>query len=218
MTNATEFRQRLRQAGFRPLPLRDKAPALREWQKRTDASADDIRLWETLFADATNTGALCRLMPVLDIDVTNQEAAEAVENLVRERFEERGYVLTRIGKAPKRAIPFRTDQPFAKIIRKLTAHNGGTDQKLELLGDGQQCVIAGIHPDTGQPYRWHGGEPGQTKLEELPYINETEARALIDDAIAMLVREVPLAIDIAAQHAAQWLPNKLAYRKPREIR
>jgi hypothetical protein len=188
-TTATEFRRRLRQAGFNPLPLRGKVPALREWQRRTEASGDDIRLWETLFADATNTGALCRLMPTLDIDVLDQDAAEAVENLVRDRFEERGFILVRVGKAPKRAIPFRTDQPFAKIIGKITAPNGATDQKLELLCDGQQCVVAGIHPDTGQSYSWHGGELGQIKLGELPYLTEAEARTLIDDAVALLVRE-----------------------------
>jgi hypothetical protein len=34
---------------------------------------------------------------------------------VRERHEEGGYVLTRIGKVPKRAFLFRTDEPFEKI-------------------------------------------------------------------------------------------------------
>ena len=41
----------------------------------------------------------------------------AVEELARERFEERGYVLVRIGKAPKRAVLLRTDTPFPKIVR-----------------------------------------------------------------------------------------------------
>ena len=41
--------------------------------------------------------------------------SRAIEELVRERYEERGYVPVRIGKPPKRAIPFRTDEPFTKI-------------------------------------------------------------------------------------------------------
>lgn len=70
---------------------------------------------------ATNTGILCRFTPCLDIDVLDAEAAGAVEDLVRERFEDAGYVLTRIGKAPKRAVPFRTQEPFAKIAVPLIA-------------------------------------------------------------------------------------------------
>ena len=46
------------------------------------------------------------------------EAAEAVEALVRERFEERGIILVRFGRAPKRAILLRTnpDEAFGKLL------------------------------------------------------------------------------------------------------
>ena len=88
--------------------------------------------------------------------------------------------------APKRAIPFRTDKPFAKIAVNLTAPNGSTGQKIEFLGNGQQVVVAGIHPDTGKPYQWFGGEPGEFKYEDLPVITEAEALAFVDDAIRLL--------------------------------
>ena len=55
--------------------------------------------------------ALSPFMPTLDIDVLNPEAAEAVRALIKERFEERGYIPVRTGKAPKFAIPFRTETP-----------------------------------------------------------------------------------------------------------
>jgi hypothetical protein len=185
----TELRHQLCAAGFVPLPLMGKAPVLKGWQKRTDASPGDIEIWEKLFPAALNTGALTAHMPALDVDITNPMAAEAIEALARERYEERGYICTRIGKAPKRAILFRTDAPFAKIIANLVGPNGGTDQKLEMLANGQQIVISGIHPDTHKPYAWHGGTPGQIRREDLPYITADEARALIDDAAELLVRE-----------------------------
>jgi hypothetical protein len=47
------------------------------------------------------------------------------------------------------------------------APNGDTAQKIEILGNGQQLVVAGIHPETGLPYNWHGGEPDKIKLDEL---------------------------------------------------
>src|SRR5205823_7699992 len=98
----------------------------------------------------------------------------AVEKLARERFEEKGYFLVRFGQPPKRAFLFRTDAPFAKIKRVFG--EPGTPEKdcgkLEFLGDGQQLVVHGIHPDTQGPYSWHGGAPGEIKREDLPYLHE----------------------------------------------
>jgi hypothetical protein len=100
--------------------------------------------------------------------------------------------LPRIGRPPKRAIPFRTEEPFKKIVVNLIAPNATADakpEKIEFLGDGQQVVVAGIHPDTGKPYHWPRGEPGPIKLEDLPYIREAEARALVEALVEILVRE-----------------------------
>src|SRR5262249_48237194 len=60
------------------------------------------------------------------------------------------------------------------------------EEKIELLADGQQFVTSGIHPDTGKPYSWFGGEPGKIKHEDLPYISEQEARQLVANAAALL--------------------------------
>jgi Bifunctional DNA primase/polymerase, N-terminal len=155
----TQRRQQLRANGYMPLPLFGKAPPLKEWQKLTVISRDMITLWSKVWPDAINTGCLTRSMPTLDLDILNEEAARAIEELTRERFEERGWFLVRIGKPPKRAIIFRTITPFRKITAPLIAPNGINDEKIELLGDGQQLVVDGIHPETKQPYRWHGGEP-----------------------------------------------------------
>ena len=80
-------------------------------------------------------------------------------------------------------------EPFAKIVINFVARNGGEPEKLEFLGDGQQVVVDGIHPDTGKPYAWFGGEPGPIAREELPYIREAEARELIERAAELLVAE-----------------------------
>jgi putative DNA primase/helicase len=182
----TELRHRLLEAGFLPLPLHGKVPAFREWQKHTRTTRGDIDIWDAKYPLARNTGILTAYTPPLDIDILNPAAAQAVEDLVRERFEERGYILVRFGLAPKRAILFRTNEPFGKITASLIAPDG-TDQKLELLADGQQIVVAGIHPDSKKPYTWHGGEPGQINREDLPYISEEEAQALVADCVELLV-------------------------------
>ena len=185
--NITRQRIALLRAGFAPIAVNGKAPVFDEWQKLTEVSADEIMSWSSLYDFALNTGCLTRYMPTVDIDIKIQKAAEAVEKMARERFGERGGILVRVGLAPKRAIPFRTEKPFAKITVNLTAPNGSTGQKIEFLGDGQQVVVAGIHPDTGKPYQWFGGEPGEFKHEDLPEITEAEAIVFVDDAVELLI-------------------------------
>ena len=188
-SDPTALRHQLLAAGFCPLPLRGKAPFQKDWQKRIEPSAADIDAWALHYPDAPNTGLLTRLMPTLDIDIRDEKAAQAVEDLVREKYEERGYILVRVGNAPKRAIPFRTHTPFEKIIGKILAPDGSTDQKIELLCNGQQIVADGVHPDIQKPYVWHGGAPGAISAEELPYLHEEEARALVNDAVELLCRD-----------------------------
>ena len=50
----------------------------------------------------------------LDIDILDPDAAQYVEDLVRDMFGEVGTVLVRFGSPPKRAIPLRTAKPFAR--------------------------------------------------------------------------------------------------------
>ena len=145
--------------------------------------------WERNFPRASNTGILTKYTPVLDADILDEAAAIAVEDLVRERFEERGYILPRIGKPPKRAIPFRTLSPFSKITANLIATDGSTGEKIEFLCDGQQFVAAGIHPDTGKPYAWPLGNPTDIAHDDLPDINEAEAKKLVDDVVELLCRD-----------------------------
>jgi hypothetical protein len=184
-------------AGFVPIPLFGKEPPVfgrnnsrkgfAGWQQ-AGGTPDQVRMAVRMWPDALNTGCLTRLMPTLDLDILNELAACELEDLVREQFEARGRVLVRIGKPPKRAIPFRTEAPFAKIVANLAAPSGGSE-KIEFLGDGQQVAVDGIHPETKRPYRWHGGEPGQVKLAELPAISAGEAGALVERLAQLLEKE-----------------------------
>jgi Bifunctional DNA primase/polymerase, N-terminal len=130
----TELRLALRRAGYLPLACEGKRPVHRSWEQKTDTNAQEIASWFRFFPAATSTGILTRATPTIDIDILNPEAAELVERLARERFEDRGHVLVRIGHAPKRAIPLRTDVPFRKIVGNVVAPDG-SERKIELLGD-----------------------------------------------------------------------------------
>jgi hypothetical protein len=133
-----------------------------------------------------HTGLRTKHMPVFDIDILDGEAAVLVEGIVRDFFTGRGEILLRIGLAPKRAIPLRTDAPFKKIIIRLVAPNGSA-HKIEVLGNGQQVVVAGIHPDTNRPYFWQEGRsPVNTPRDQLPSVTEADARALVNECIKAL--------------------------------
>jgi len=177
-TSATATRLRLLAGGYCPIPVYGKNPAPKAWETKTETNQGEIELWATMWPAANNTGILNARNPCLDIDILEPEAAEAVELVVRERFEEAGAILVRFGRSPKRAIFFRTDEPFKKIAVNLVAPNGDTRQKIEFLGDGQQVVVDGIHPDTGKPYYWHGAALCGTRREDLPYIREAGAGEL----------------------------------------
>jgi AAA domain/Bifunctional DNA primase/polymerase, N-terminal len=221
----TERRIQLLNAGYLPLPVIGKQPPLDNWSEKIKTSVEEIERWGRDFQYARSTGLLTRSMPVFDIDILNAEASEAVEALVRERFEERGCILVRIGRPPKRAIPFRTDEPFKKLSVNFLATDGSTDQKFEFLCDGQQVVGFGKHKDTGKPYQWFGGEPGQVKLEDLPYITADEAKQLVNDAVRLLCDEfnysvAPAAKKLNGDHSVQpanWGVLIAAIRAGREL-
>jgi RecA-family ATPase len=191
MTDLTTIRECLRRGGYAPLPLAGKRPPMDAWSKKTDVNLEEIRLWPKLYPFAANTGMLTATTPVIDIDILSPEAADAVERLARVRFEEHGRFLVRIGRAPKRAIPFRTNVPFKKIQAALIAPNETehNEQKIEILGDGQQICVAGIHPEVHKPYAWHGGVPWEIPAAELPLLSEDDARAFLEDAVELLISE-----------------------------
>jgi hypothetical protein len=185
---ATACRKRLLKAGYAPLPVNGKAPPFPGWQ---DIAATDtiIENWESKYPEAANTGILTQTVPAIDIDILHPEAADAVEALTRQHFEERGRILVRFGKAPKRAILLHSDEPFKKLVRKFTAPNGSGEQRIEIMADGQQVVALGLHKETQRPYSWHGGEPGAVSRDELPYVCKDDATAFLDAAAELLTKE-----------------------------
>jgi Virulence-associated protein E/Primase C terminal 2 (PriCT-2)/Bifunctional DNA primase/polymerase, N-terminal len=180
------LRLHLRKVGFHPIPVEGKAPHIEGWQNKFDSTADEIRLWTKSWHLAHNTGILAKFAPALDIDIMIEPAAEAVEMLAREFLEEHGDIHVRIGKPPKRLIPLRTDEPFVKLFCVFDDPSG-KEHKIEFLGDGQQYVVDGIHPDTHKPYGWHGGELETIRREDLPYVRREDAKRLLDAATKLLV-------------------------------
>ena len=175
LDRVTAYRKQLLASGYSPVPVNGKRINLSDWQN-IRATPVIIDMWAITRADHLNTGVLCRDTPFIDIDVTVEEVAEEIEALLDGEIENSA---VRIGLPPKRAIPFRTDVSFKKIATQFRDANGLV-HKVEVLGDGQQIVVNGIHPDTHEPYRWHGGEPGpKLKREDLPLMTAATAATFI---------------------------------------
>jgi hypothetical protein len=192
--DVTALRLRLKAAGFSPIPVNGKAPHMPGWQSKVDVPDAEIASWSTRWGNCASTSVLTVTMPTLDIDVLQEDAADAVEALARERFGGRGRFLVRVGRPPKRAVPLRTDRPFDKMKQELVAPDG-TQHKIEILCDGQQLVCFGIHPDTRLPYSWRDGAPGEVRSEELPFVTEEEAAAFLTDATRVLVERFGFVTD-----------------------
>ena len=182
------YRLKLRACGFAPVPCVGKAPPMAGWQRLGDSTEHEIRRWTWSYSGAINTGVLTRLNPALDLDILDEEAAAAAEALARERFGEDAVFPVRFGRAPKRAILFRCDLPFGKLAADLVGPLGpDKGEKIEILGDGGQVVCNGVHPDTGRPYSWHGGRPGDFSRHDLALIDDRTARALLHDIVELLI-------------------------------
>lgn len=165
LSDPTETRLRLLENGFTPLPLVGKAPYVTNWSQ-ISISQSTVLSWRGR-GDAQNTGVrLGNGIMALDLDILDQRAsAAAVEAMARVLPRN---PFCRVGLAPKTLFLFRTSEPILK--RTYYAKDGVTGQ-IDILGEGSQCVVDGIHPETHLPYEWIGGaSPLTSRLKEVPEI------------------------------------------------
>jgi AAA domain/Bifunctional DNA primase/polymerase, N-terminal len=184
-----DARLRLAANDYSPIPLSGKKPIVSGWQTWHHRSRSDIESWEWSYRDHVNTGVLTAENPFLDLDIYNEPAAQAAEELVAAEFDGQ-YLPLRVGQPPKRGFLFQlVGEPFEKIVVNLIAPNDTKTHKIELLAAGQQVVVHGIHPDTRRPYEWFGGSPFDLPRSDLPGITAEAAQALVDRVVALLITE-----------------------------
>lgn len=119
-----------------------KQPALKGWQQGCPEYQ-----WPRF--SRHGVGILASSTPGLDIDIVEPDLAEAVATHARAIL---GHGPERIGRPPKRLLPYRLEgEPFRKLRMEWDGGNG-----VEILADGQSYVVAGIHPGTRRPYSWTG--------------------------------------------------------------
>ncbi len=144
--------------GFRVVPLkpRTKTPDGTDWVNK-NFCADEFGPRSGIGLK-TGQGIIA-----IDIDCYGSDVVEAIVAEFERRF---GPTCRRTGQAPKTALLARCDVQ-KKITEKLAPSGAAPlneegepkTEQLEILAQGQQLVIHGIHPATSKPYKWHGTEP-----------------------------------------------------------
>jgi hypothetical protein len=101
-----------------------------------------------------NVGLRAADWPAVDCDVATEEAQQMVDALVERHL---GFAPMRLRSNASRALyVFRKSGDDAVRKMRLVFSDGVHEHAVEVLGAGQQYVIAGIHP-SGAPYYWKEG-------------------------------------------------------------
>lgn len=168
-----EGRQRLCENGFEPILLNGKKPISKGWRQH-DITTERLQEWEAQHPTGGNTGLRCGEFAVVDIDLLDEDFSAQIVEAVQDSLGHSDFVRT--GRAPKRAICYRSTCAIGKITISGRPPNGCYDQKIEFLGQGQQLASFGIHPDTGRPYTWSGATPLDCGIDALPETNPEAIR------------------------------------------
>ena len=184
----SETRLRYLRNGYRPLPCEGKKPAkgFSSWPAQAARStSSSVAQWETQFPDATNTGVLTGSVVAVDIDIP-------VVGYIAKKLEELAYQLLgstplkRYGARPKMMLFYRTETPFKKISSPALFVGGDIKGQIEIMGQGQQVIISGTHPETRQPYLWAGDSPETVPAGDLPLITEAAVRDFLTKGEAIM--------------------------------
>lgn len=168
-THATTFETAapvLAGLGYHVIPCKGKKPVPKDWPHWRLQAGDQIKS----FKDC-NTGIVLgeHGLVALDIDVLDHKTVRDLIDVAHANIFT-GVAPIRVGKAPKVLLLFRVSgAPQRK--RKVKYEHGTDAGAIELLGEGQQFVAYGTHPDTGLPYHWDGTPLHKIDITEIPVID-----------------------------------------------
>ncbi len=114
------------------------------WLKHETTIAD-VKKWSS---DGSNIGILAEYYPGVDIDSLDAQLSAQVARIARKEL---GPAPSRVGRAPKQLLMYRTEEPFARMAVILRI--GEESHLVEVLGAGRQYLIYGDHPG-GSRYEW----------------------------------------------------------------
>lgn len=173
-----EIGTRLIDRGYKVIPIKKgkKFPCIDEWQK-ANATHEDLARWSQEFPES-GIGVLCKTTIAVDVDCRNVSLVKLCAKWLEENV---GIAAARIGNQPKMLFAYRGN-PRKKIKSAEFECQEGNKHAVEVLGDGQQFVAFGVHPDTQKPYRWLKSYASLDSVnhDELPELTEDMARRFVE--------------------------------------
>lgn len=158
----------------------DKWVGFADWTQHK-TTAQNIKTWDKW--DGAGVGIRTGKIVGVDIDIVDAALAEQVEDLALELL---GPAPRRVGKAPKRLLPYRTVDPRSKIVWDFVHAETGEVQKLEVLGTGQQFVADGIHPKSGKAYSWPKGHILDKGFDDLTEVTPEQMDGFLEGVKALM--------------------------------
>ena len=162
---------------FTPIRRKSKAPLFKNWTTNNFEYDEWIERYPDLGA-----GILTADNPAVDLDIPDIGLVEHMADYIDLVY---GSAPTRIGRDPKRLLVFRLSGSRFPTMKSVW-HDGDPKDKtspkyeVQILGDGQQFIAFGIHPDTNKPYRWVAyGDPTEVDSDSLPALSEEKAFDII---------------------------------------
>jgi hypothetical protein len=163
VTNPTECKPdaSLIKNGYEPVAVEGKRALGIGWSTRPN-TIQAIAAERAALPNAVSTGLRTGRLIGVDIDVRDPNHVRRIEDLATEIL---GHTsLRRVG-SKGCLLCYRTDQPGPKLTVKT---KGGP--QIEILGQGQQFVAYGVHPDTGREYEWGFEDPLWVRFDQLPLV------------------------------------------------
>lgn len=174
----------LRKNGYVPLPIKpgQKGVFVTGWT-RLDVTEAVVNEWITKGVGRGpmghwGVGLRGDRTLAIDIDVSDPDVVGNLLDFCDVSF---GATCRRIGRPPRTLILFRSEGAVRYLASKKFQSPDGAEHRIEVLGDkGHQFVAYAIHPGTGKPYEWSGGDPLTVPVEQLPVLTREGAGALIE--------------------------------------
>jgi P4 family phage/plasmid primase-like protien len=110
-----------------------------------EPTVEDVKRWVEWGA---NLGLRGTRFPALDIDSSDPKLTAVIQKLALDNL---GWAPSRVGKAPKTLLVYRTDEPFSRVAIEID--HGRKTHLVEFLGHGRQYLVYGKHPE-GDTYLW----------------------------------------------------------------
>jgi hypothetical protein len=157
------IRRSLWDSGFYPVPVvtMGKRPLMGNWPEDAKAGAPAVAT-----PAALNTGILAEGLRAIDIDVDDSALVATIGDAAKRTLGSTPFIRSRCD-SPRKLLLYRA----AEGAPRKRQHPGKDGAKVEVLGQGQQFLAFGRHPE-GAELEWARGPGTDGRLEDVPTVTE----------------------------------------------